>query len=237
MSKHSSRMNKTRNYRETDYMSDLVTNHYRILLVMSRFGIGLGFRDKNIGEVCRENGVDTATFLTVVNMILNEDSPVSPAGEISLKSLMTYLHNSHDYFLGFRLPGIREKLVTVVGTSDDLSRAIVNYFDEYVAEVDKHMSYEEKVVFPYVQSLLDGSRPVNYSIDIFEKQHDQVESRLSEFKNIILRYYPAQSSNEINSVLFDIFNCENDLASHNAVEDRLFVPAIMDLEQKTETKG
>ncbi|MCC8145030.1 MAG: hemerythrin domain-containing protein, partial [Bacteroidales bacterium] len=48
-----------------------------------------------------------------------------------------------------------------------------------------------------------------------------------------IKYYPAKNSNEINSVLFDIFSCEKDLASHNAVEDFLFLPAIEELENKT----
>lgn len=226
-------MHRFGKYRESDRMSELVSDNYRMLLIMSRFGIGLGFEEKSIGEVCRESGVDTNTFLAVTNMLLDEGSSVNIEG-VSIGSLLSYLHNSHDYFLGFRLPAIREKLVEVVGPSNNLAKAIVNYFDEYVAEVDKHMKYEEETVFPYVCSLLDGDRQVNYSIDIFQKQHDQVEARLSEFKNIIIKYYPARSTNEINSVLFDIFNCEHDLASHNAVEDYLFIPAIMELERKRE---
>ncbi len=219
-------------YGETDSMSALVSDHYRVLLVMSRFGIGLGFGDKTIGAVCRENGVDAPTFLTVVNMLLDNDPLAYGPDDISVKSLLGYLHNSHEYFLGFRLPQIRRALVNTVGTGNDLSKAIVGYFDEYVGEVEKHMKYEEQVVFPYVRELLDGTCPTDYSIDIFEKQHDQVEARLSEFKNILIRFYPSRSTNEINGVLFDIFNCENDLASHNAIEDYLFVPAIHDIERK-----
>jgi regulator of cell morphogenesis and NO signaling len=35
----------------------------------------------------------------------------------------------------------------------------------------------------------------------------------------------------MNAVLFDIFNCEKDLALHTDVEDRLFVPAVLQLEE------
>ena len=225
-------MNKEKKYHETDYMSGLVTENYPVLLIMSRFGIGLGFGEKNIREVCEENGVDTDTFLTVVNMLFGTGITDSSVRKVSVASLLSYLHSSHDYFLGFRLPGIREKLFSAVGGDDDLSQAIRNYFDEYVAEVDRHMSYEEKKVFPYVKKLLEGIKPDDYSIDVFGRQHDQVEARLREFKNIIIKYYPSESTNEINGVLFDIFNCQNDLAAHNDVEDMLFVPAVSLLEQK-----
>ena len=98
------------------------------------------------------------------------------------------------------------------------------------------MRYEESTVFPYVNSLLAGVKPDMYNIAIFRKRHDQVEAKLTELKNILIKYYPASSSNELNSVLFDIFTCEQDLASHNYIEDYLFIPVIQKLEYNIERK-
>lgn len=67
-------MYKQGKYTETDKMSDLFARTTRWLLVMSRFGIDLGFGEKNIGDVCRQNEVDSCTFLTVVNF-LTEETP------------------------------------------------------------------------------------------------------------------------------------------------------------------
>ena len=219
-------------YKESDSMSFLIGDNYRILLVMSRFGIGLGLGDKTIDAVCRENGVDTKTFLVIVNMLLDEDGLVDYSqAEVSIETLLFYLHNSHDYFLDFRLPAIRKDLVEILNAQPgELSQAVIHCFDEYVSEVRKHMMYEEETVFPYVRALLRGEKDKRYNIGIFRTQHDQVESRLHEFKNILIKYYPAKSTNELNRLLFDIFNCEDDLASHNAIEDRLFVPVITERE-------
>lgn len=227
-------MYKIGKYKETDKMSDLIGENYPMVLVMSRFGIALGFGEKNIGEVCRQNGVDTHTFLTVVNF-LTEDAMV-PASEIdkglSVESLITYLHNAHDYFLNFRLPHIRRKLVEAIEECPkDVAFVITRFFDEYAEEVNKHMSYEEKTVFPYVRGLLDGVKDARYNITIFRKRHDQIEMKITELKNILLKYYPGPGSNLLNSVLFDIFATEQDLASHNHVEDYLFVPVILALEK------
>ena len=200
-------------------MSDLICENYPMLLVMSRFGIALGFGEGTIGEVCRRNGVDEKTFLTVVT-------------SLSVESLVAYLRRSHAYFLEFRLPAIRAKLMEAVDCDhNDAGQAIVRYFDEYVCEVRRHMHYEEDTVFPYVASLLKGKRQ-HYRIDVFSKQHDHVEERLAELKDIIIKYFPAQSSNLLNSVLFDIFACADDLSLHNRVEDDLFVPVIRALERK-----
>lgn len=231
-------MNKFRfgKYRESDPMSRLISENYPALLVLSRFGISLGFGDKSIEEVCRDNNVDTDTFLTIINLTISKNTleELSFSG-ISLDALIEYLLNSHDYFLNYRLPEIRQKLIQALNVNEnDLNKAVIEYFDKFVAEVRKHMLYENNKVFPYVEGLLQDKDRDKYTID-FRKQHERMETRLAEFKNILIKYYPARSTNEINSVLFDIFSCEKDLASHNAVEDQLFIPAIQELENKIKT--
>lgn len=229
-------MYKSGMYRVTDKMSDLICENYPMVLVMSRFGIALGFGERNIGEVCRQNGVDACTFLTVVNF-LAEDVPVAVndyiCTHLSIEDLIKYLHNAHDYFLNFRLPHIRRKLVNAIeGCPEDVGFVIVKFFDEYAAEVNKHMSYEERAVFPYVRNLLEGKKDPKYNISIFSKRHDQIEMKITELKNIIIKYYPGAGTNMLNSVLFDIFATEEDLTSHARVEDYLFVPAILALEKE-----
>ena len=220
-------MYKSGGYGGDDRMCDLVCDRYSVLQVMSRFGIALGFGDKTIAEVCTDNKVDTATFLAVVNLLMNFGNGEELAEEVSVRALTDYLHNSHGYFLDFRLPAIRRKLIEAVDCSQsDVSFAIMRFFDEYVAEVQRHMAYEEQTVFPYVESLLAGEKNTTYSMDIFRRQHDQVDAKLRELKNIIIKYYPSGSTNQLNGVLFDIFTCEQELASHNAVEDEIFIPAV-----------
>jgi len=226
-------MYKLGKYKASDSMSGLIMEHYWMLWVISRFGIALGFGDKTIDEVCRENSIDTCTFLAIVNMQIDEIGTQNlTETNLSVEMLLTYLHNAHDYFLNFRLPSIRTELSEAIrAVEGNLSHAIINYFDEYVAEVQKHMMYEEKTVFPYVRALLGGKKQTNYNIDMFSKQHNRIDERLTEFKHIIIKYYPAKSTNELNRVLTDIFSCEGDLMLHNAIEDRLFVPAILKLEK------
>lgn len=220
-------------YRADDRMCDLVSARYAVLLVMSRFGIAPGFGDRTIGEVCRDAGVDCATFLAVVNLPVSgaETEACDPAS-VSVAALTDYLHRSHGYFLDYRLPAIRTRLAEAVACAGcDLSVAILRFFDEYVSEVHRHMAYEEANLFPYVRSLLEGGRTGRYSAEVFSRHHDRIEAKLTELKNILIKYYPAGRANELNDVLFDIFLCEEDLASHNAVEDRIYVPAIRRLEK------
>ena len=152
------KMYKLGRYKQTDRMSDLICENYPMLLVLSRFGISLGFGDKTIGEVCEDSGVDTKTFLTIVNLLLDDHTTAEQIDpSLSVEALVSYLQNSHSYFLDFRLPLIRRKLIEAIDCGhSDVSFAIMRYFDQYVAEVRKHMNYEETTVFPYVRSLVQG---------------------------------------------------------------------------------
>lgn len=225
----------TKIYKPTDKMSDLICENYALLQVLSRFGVSLGFGDKSVQEVCSMNGVDCTTFLAVVNFLTEENNRMQDhVTGLSVPALMDYLQRAHSYFLDFQLPTIRRKLIKAIDLSsqNEVSFLILQFFDDYVGEVRKHMEYENKKVFTYVRGLLNGERSAQYNIGVFARHHDQVNAKLTELKNIIIKYYPANGDNQLlNATLFDIFSCEEDLASHNRVEDYLFVPAIMELEK------
>lgn len=227
-------MNRKMRYSAQDRMCDLVCRNYKILFVLSRFGIPMGFGDSNIRDVCEKNGVDTATFLAIVNLNLNGiESLAEDDLNLSLEAIVKYLQNSHEYFLSYRLPSIRSRLLDAIGGKDqeDVSVVVMRFFDEYVKEVRKHMQYEEKIVFPYVNSLLKGITDSDYHISVFQKQHDQVETRLNELRDILIKYYTGKAGYLFNAVLFDIFTCSEDLKEHNMVENGLLVPIIQDLER------
>ena len=223
-------------YKPTDKMSDLICDNYVLLQVLSRFGLSLGFGDKSVEEVWCEHNVDCNTFLIVVNFLTEENACMQDHVKgLSIPALMDYLKRAHTYFLDFQLPAIRRKLVEALGSSDrdDVVTLIIRFFDDYVGEVRKHMEYENEKVFVYVNALLSGEIPEGYNISVFARNHEQVNAKLTELKNIIIKYYPANGDNLLlNATLFDIFSCEEDLASHNRVEDYLFVPAIMELEKE-----
>ena len=139
-------------------MSDLICDNYSLLMVMSRFGLSLGFGDKSVKDVCEAQGGDCPTFLAVANFISEEQYSYSGnESDFSIPALMDYLKRAHTYFLDFNLPAIRRKLIEAIDCSHNaVAFAILRFFDEYVAEVHKHMDYEDQKVFPYVEGLLRG---------------------------------------------------------------------------------
>lgn len=228
-------MSKIQKYKHTDKMIDLISDNYTLLQVMSRFGLSLGFGEKTVKEVCEMNQVDCPTFLAVVNFMVEGYSRIDDSSDdLSIPALVDYLRQAHIYFLDFYLPGIRRKLIYAIDCSDDdVSFLILKFFDNYMNEVRRHMEYEEKTVFKYVDSLLNNNPPLNYQISTFSKHHDSISERLTELKNILIKYCPPKANKSmLNTALYDIYSCEEGLDSHCKIEDYLFVPAILKLERR-----
>lgn len=222
-------------YEASDKMISLIRDNYNLLQSLGSFGISLGFGDKTVKQVCDDLNVDTNTFLAVVNFTINGYREMDDVSRLSVSTLLQYLKASHDYFLGFQLPFIRKELVDALDENDNLARLILKLYDEYSRSVTLHMKYEEKTVFPYVESLLAGKPMANYAIDMYSKHHGQESSKLRELKSIIIKYFPGDClrNNQLSATLYDIYNNEEWLALHAEVEDNIFIPAIKYLEDKS----
>ncbi len=212
-------------------MTLLINDNSLLLMVMSRFGISLGFGDKTVEAVCSEQNVDCETFLAVCNFISFQNVN---GNTVSIEPLIEYLKKAHSYFLDFNMPLIRRKLIEAIDCSgrDQVAMLILKFYDAYTEEVRRHMDYEDKDVFTYIDTLLSGKYTEGYSIDVFASGHHQINTKLKELKDIIIRYLPQRENNLLNAVLFDIINCEQDLVSHCKVEDTLLVPAVRELEAR-----
>ncbi len=221
-----------------DRMLKLIADNYQLIQVMTRFGLHLGFGDKTVKEVCAEAGVDCNTFITVVNFVMEGGSLPEGERELSVEALMQYLKQSHIYFLDYCLPAIRRKLIDGIELrTTDISFLILRFFDDYCAQVRTHMEHEEKTLFVYITHLLKGEMPEGYTVSTYSKHHEEVSSSLKELKSLIIRYCPSSAdANLLNSALYDIYRCEQELESHCLVEDRLLVPAIMKLEKEVASK-
>ncbi len=228
-------MKNQKMYEASDKMISLIRDNYNLLQSLGSFGISLGFGDKTVKQVCDDQNVDTNTFLAVVNFTINGYREMDDVSRLSVPTLLQYLKASHDYFIGFQLPFIRKELVDALDENDNLARLILKLYDEYSRSVTQHMKYEEKTVFPYVESLIAGKPMANYAIDMYSKHHGQESSKLRELKSIIIKYFPGDClrNNQLSATLYDIYNNEEWLALHAEVEDNIFIPAIKYLEEKS----
>lgn len=227
-------------YHAGDPLSDLISDDYRMLQILSRFNLALGFGDQSVAAACKSCGVDTGTFLAVVNFVKSgNNAHLSELVEdVNVKAMLDYLKRSHTYFVDFRLPAIRRKLIEAIDCSrNQIAFLILKFYDEYAAEVSRHMNYENEHVHPYVETLLSGKIPEEgrFSALVHQHQdnHESIRKSSAELKSIIIKYYPSDSNATLlNEVLMDIYMMEEELLTHCRLEDTLFAESVASLEEE-----
>lgn len=226
-------MMQPRQLRYDDVIIDIINDDYTILPLLSRFSIPLGLGNETLNDVCRRNDIDVKALLLVLNYIRTGIIDSSYISVVSPLEVVRFLKNSHDYFINYKFGHIRKNLIAALDLeTNPTNNLILKFFDSFVKKVEDHFRYEENTAFPYVENLVDGKKSA-YTIEIFERHHEEVVDALAELKNIILRYYRTTAPNLMYDVLVDIYNCEEDLASHSDIENNLLIPMVYDLERKS----
>ena len=221
-------------------MSELIDADYHLLLLLNRLNISLGFGEKSVEAVCKENDFDTDCFLFLANYQSNKciTNIQEVFSKLPLAPFLRYLKNSHSYFLERRLPNIRRKLELVFPETDKtLQTVVLDFFDNYTKEVLEHMRYEDDVVFPYVYSLIDKDANKQYSINIFEERHNDIEGKINDLKQILLKYVPGTTDQMLMvNVLTELYMSEEELEAHTFIEDNLVIPRVKEIEKERKKK-
>jgi len=228
-------------------LADVLHHDHNLIPVISRFGIKLGFGENTIEEICATQQLDTDFLLTILNTFHDPRY----FADRHLKSfpvglLISYLKETHKNYLNERLPYIALLINRLTETSSNHKSAyqlLMNFFVEYKKELTKHIEREEKVVYPYVLQLeaaiVSGTtsdellQQVNtYSITDYEEEHENVEEKLFDLKNIILKYLPPTTDQNLCfTILHELFILEKDLNEHARIEDTILVPKVEEMER------
>ena len=179
--------------------------------IISRFGLTMGVGDQTIEQVCEAHGVHTPTFLAIVNYKVFKKRAI-PA-DIDIPTLQRYLRNAHTYFLDFRLPRLR--LIPADPTTK-IPGLILRCYDEFAEEIRTHIEHENEGEY-----------------DAHIQDDQRITDKLTEIKNLIIKYYPTRSTSmegtvtyTLISVMSDLWHTEQDFADHCAIEDDILRPAL-----------
>lgn len=225
-------------------MTDLVHRNYLLLPVLNRFGIRLGFQNQTISDICKEKDIDMNFFLAIINAFHNHEYfPETELQAFSSNLIVDYLRKSHLDFKKVSLPKIEALLNRLVkkSKSNDL-KVIQSFYNTYKKELLEHIQDEEENAFPYILELQDAfdlkinplpKSITSYSIQSFEKEHTNVDEKLFDLKNIVIKYLaPNYDDKDCNEFLFELFQFDRDLKDHARIEDKILVPKVRDIEKE-----
>ncbi len=223
-------------------LSDIVESDKRALVLFPRFGIDLGFGDKTVADICARRKIDLQFFLLMVNTFLNPGYfPDSKLRDIDVDMLIGYLVESHNYYLEEKIPYLQSLLAEFKASVEHPAVSqLENFFNQYIVEVRDHLAYEDETAFPYIAMISSfrkkASAPmgkIDYSVDIFEERHDNIQEKLSDLKNLLTKYFPPANDRYIRiRLLNELIDFEEDLINHARIEDKVLIPVVKQLEKQ-----
>lgn len=220
----------------------IIETDKRALVLFPRFGIDLGYGDKTIDDICQSKGIDLEFVLLMANTFLNPAYfPDKQLQNVDLDMLIAYLTESHNYYLEERIPYL-QKLISQFKESVDhpATAQLEKFFDQYIVEVKDHLAYEDDTAFPYMAMISSYLKNpdisfgnIDYTVEVFEERHDNIQEKLSDLKNLLVKYFPPANDRYIRiRLLNELIDFEEDLINHARIEDKVLIPVVKQLEQQ-----
>lgn len=216
-------------------VAELIESDYNLLLLFPRFGLELGVGDSSVLELCIRQGVSPDLFVMICNIYSHVDykPSIEEVHQLDVEQLLSYLSRSHTYYLTSRIKPIEQQLKALSEQCSQAHSAVLQrFFAEYEQEVLNHFSYEENTVFPYIRTLMAYHKKQQaYEIETFSHNHSNIDDKLSDLKNILVKYLRGIGmAAQTTELLFQIFSLEEDLNRHTFIEDVVLIPLVQHLE-------
>lgn len=240
------KMNNSAMFTHKMKLAEVVQTNFNTLSVISRFGIKLGFGDRSVAKVCAEYGINADFFLEILNAFHDHSYfPQKHLQSFSVAEIVEYLRKTHRTYIGESVPYIESLMDQLIDdyTNPEEITLVQKFFNEYRDELFKHLTWEDKKIFPYalrVEEAFIGGGEIgyvldamkNYSMNNFLDEHDDVEEKLYDIKTLFIKYLPPLKNQELCVRIIREFSLlENDINDHARIEEKVLAPKVMEMEK------
>jgi regulator of cell morphogenesis and NO signaling len=221
-------------------ISDVIIMNPYMILMLEHFGIDMEVHEKTIENICTENNLNPELFQIIANLINGfQPKKVTDYSYNDIQTIIAYLKNSHHYYLDEKYPEIQNQISAIYRLNDNSEIIMIGeFFNDYFKEVVEHLNYEDDIVFPYVLGLnerliLKGQVPIpgNYSVTEYREHHNDIEEKLMDLNNLLIKYIPQRNDRrERRLLIFSLFELEYDLKIHSMIEETILIPMVEKME-------
>lgn len=232
-------------FNEKNKLASVIHKDHSLLPVINRLGVKLGFGDLTISEICKKEGIDPTFFVEIINVFHYEAYfPEKKLLDLSVVNVVDYLIKTHDYYRRYLIPEIDRLLQLFLNSCDGKfaeSELIRSFYDKFQNDCISHFKIEEDEEFPFILELnrviesKSGKSQfmAKYGAFImrdFEEDHVNIDDKMFDLENIIIKYLPPQYDQNIgNALLSNLFMFEKDLKNHSRIEDHILLPKVNQL--------
>lgn len=235
---------------ENQIIGELVAEDYRTASVFSKYGIDFCCQgNRTINDACISESVDPALMLADLNKVTlsNIESNIQGFESWPLDLLAGYIENKHHSYVRRKseeiLP-LLDKICSVHGEQHPELFEIKAEFNASVRELSDHMKKEEKILFPYIISMvLTKKEGLNLTTPAFEsvknplqmlKEEHLVEGeRFRKIRELSNDYLLPKDSCNTYRITFELLKeFEQDLHLHIHLENNILFPKAIELENE-----
>jgi regulator of cell morphogenesis and NO signaling len=193
-------------------------------------------------EACATNGFDVTTVLDELSDAAT-DEPTGTWSTMGLVQLVDHLEATHHGYLWSELPRLSaliDKVFTVHGERHPELGEIRDCFATIRADLEPHLTKEERVLFPMVRQLATADSEtslhcgsIQNPISVMLAEHDTVGELLRRLRALCNDYVPPTDGCGSYVALFAGFETmEADTHLHIHKENNLLFPEVVEVERR-----
>ncbi|MBC8052281.1 MAG: hemerythrin domain-containing protein [Sphingobacteriaceae bacterium] len=164
-----------------------------------------------------------------------------------LDYLCDHIVRKHHAYIYETMPVISELAHKVADEEGHIHREIIRVYQIFrrmASHITRHMMKEEKVLFPFIEQLVEASienikvsRPffgtVNNPAQIMQVEHEEADADMIMIRKVTRNYtLPANASESVISLYEKLEEFEKDLLLHVHLESNILFPKAIKLEKE-----
>ena len=236
-------------------IGEIVAKNFRAVQVFEKFGLDFCCGgEKTISEACENKGLNAENVVTELNHSLENgkmwDSEAAKGPDFNsweLDFLVDYIINTHHIYVMKALPAINvhaQKVASKHGVNHPEVISIADLFANLKEELEAHLQKEEKMLFPYIKSLVNLKKnniemqfppfgTVNNPVKVMEHEHENAGEILGWLNKLSNNYSAPDDACTTYKVLYEeLKEFENDLHTHIHLENNILFPKAIKLEKE-----
>lgn len=223
-------------------VADILIDNEQLIYMLERFNIALGIGNMSFTEIAEKYNIEINALLNIGQVTIGESPQWYECNSESITDVISFLENSHKSLQTTKI-SLVNNLISDYSKEipDSYGIMLKTFFMKYIEDVNEHFNYEDKIVFPYILKLNKAYQRGEYNdfdfnIEKFQGNHTDIEQKLRDLKNILIRHIPANiKSNYRNIILLKLYDLETDINLHSQIEDLILIPLVKKIETDYQT--
>ena len=210
-------------------LCEVIVDEPSVVPVINRFDIVLGVGDRTIKSICKEKGIDTSFFITILNAFIHESFFLeNVTGAFNAGDVVDYLRKTHNSYLRNQLPNIERHFAALISRSDSNNNLplLFNFYREVKTEIERRIDSDNQW-FDAIISAEQSNSEVSVAGNAIQAESDSIEDKLSDLINMFVIHLRGDyDRNLCHAVLFAVISLEKDICQNNRIRNRVLRPLV-----------